>query len=61
MTNYEIAQKEIVKALRAIDKAAELIADMPEYTDSKSIFHAQAVSQYNHLITAAHNLNDAQK
>ena len=60
MTDYEKAQKEIVKALRALNNAAETISNMPEYTDSKSIFHANAVSQYNNIITAALKLNEAQ-
>ena len=60
MTDYEKAQKEIVKALRALNNAAEAISNMPEYTDSKSIFHAHTVSQYNNIITAALKLNEAQ-
>ena len=60
MTNYEKAQKEIVKALKALNNAAELIANTPEYMDSKSIFHGSEVSRYNHIITAALTLNEAQ-
>jgi len=60
MHDYERAQKELVKALRALNNAAEIIAAMPEYTDSTSIFHAQTVNQYNRIITAALTINEAQ-
>lgn len=60
MHDYEKAQKELVKALRALNNASEIIAQMPEYTNNNSIFHAQTVSQYNHIITAALTINAAQ-
>jgi len=60
MTNFEKAQNEITKALRALNNAAELIENTPEYRDRASVFHAQEVSRYNHIITAALTLNEAQ-
>ena len=60
MTNYERAQAELIKALKALDRAATLIGDTPEYNDRNSIFHAQTVSQYNRIVTASQIINEAQ-
>lgn len=60
MTNIEKAQNELTKALRALNNAAELIENTPEYRDSTSVFHAQEVNRYNRIITAALTLNEAQ-
>lgn len=60
MDNYKAAQKEITKALRAINKAADLLADMPEYENSNLIFHGTIVYKVNQLITTALTLNEVQ-
>ena len=60
MTNYERAQAELIKALKALDRAATLIGDTPEYNDRNGIFHAQTVSQYNRIVTASQIINEAQ-
>lgn len=60
MNEYTKAQKEIIKALRAINNAATLFESMPEYTNNSSVFHADIVSKYNRLITCAITLNGVQ-
>ena len=60
MTNYERAQAELIKALKALDRAATLIGDTTEYNDCNSIFHAQTVNQYNRIVTASQIINQAQ-
>ena len=60
MTDYAKAQKELVKALRALNAAAEIIEALPDYNNRASIFHAQTVNQYNRIVTAAGIINEAQ-
>lgn len=58
---YIKAKESIEKALRELNKAAELIGDTTEYNDKNEIFHNSTVKAYNNIITAALKLNEAQK
>ena len=58
LTINEQANKEIIKAKKAIDKAIELLTQEPAYNYNKDIFHASTVHDVNRLITASQTLND---
>ena len=55
------ANKAVIKALRAIEEAADAIGEMPAYYQKSDIFHASTVAKYNKLITAAQILGEYQK
>lgn len=58
MTINEQANREIVKAKKALDKAISLLMDEPGYWNNKDIFHDCTVNECNRLITALELLND---
>ena len=57
-TINEQANKEIIKAKKAISKALDLLGDEPAYYNNKDIFHNCTVYDFNRLITASEILND---
>ena len=60
MTINETANKEIVKAKRAILKAIEALTEEQAYNNKADIFHACTVYAVNKLITASQTLTEAQ-
>lgn len=52
------ANREIMKAKKALHKAIELLSQTPEYNDKTAIFHNSTVYDVNRLITASQHLND---
>ena len=54
------AKEQITKALKALEAAAELVADTHEYNTSNDIFHGSTVKAYNDIITASLILNEVQ-
>ena len=58
MTINEQANKEIIKAIRTLDRALTLLENEPAYINRGDIFHASAVQAVNRLITAIETLND---
>lgn len=55
------AYKDIERALREIEKAADELGEMIAYYDERDVFHTSTVEKYNHLITAAQILDEARK
>lgn len=60
MNNAQKAQEQITKALKALEAAAELVADTYEYKTSSDIFHGATVKAYNDIVTASLILNEVQ-
>ena len=54
------AREQITKAFKALEAAAELVADTHEYNTSSDIFHTPTVKAYNNIITASLILNEVQ-
>lgn len=54
------AKEQITKALKALEAAAELVADTQEYSTKSDIFHASTVKAYNDIVTASIILNEVQ-
>ena len=58
MTINEQANKEILKAKKAIAKALDLLMDEQAYWNNKDMFHNSTVYQCNRLVTVSEILND---
>ena len=58
LTISETANKEIIKAKRAINRAIEALTQTQAYNNSSDIFHACTVNEVNRLITASLKLSD---
>ena len=58
LTINERANKEIIKAKKAINQAIELLTRETAYNSNNDIFHASTVHDVNRLITASQTLND---
>lgn len=58
LTINDQANKEIIKAKRAISKAIDILVSTPEYNNGQSIFHNTTVYDVNRLITASKTLSD---
>ena len=52
------ANEQITKALKALEAAAELVADTHEYNTARDIFHASTIKAYNSIVTASIILNE---
>ena len=57
MTEYQKAKQEIIKALRALDKAATALRDSYEFNNPGDMFHSSTVADYKRITTAAEILN----
>lgn len=60
MTINEQANKEILKAKKALAKAIDLLMDCGAYWNEKDIFHNCTVYAVNHLITASKTITEVQ-
>jgi hypothetical protein len=60
MTINEQANKEILKAKKAIAKAIDLLSEEKAYNNKSDIFHNCTVFAVNHLITASKTITEVQ-
>ena len=58
LTINEKANKEILKAKKAIANAIDLLTEEPAYNNRADIFHNTTVNEVNRLITSIEILND---
>lgn len=58
LTINDKANKEIIKAKRALNRAIELLTQETAYNNSNDIFHASTVHDVNKIITACQKLNE---
>ena len=58
LTINEQANVKIMKAIKAMDEAVELLMNEPAYNNNKDVFHASTVRDVNRLITAVEIMNE---
>lgn len=58
LTINETANREILKAKRALAKAIDILVNTPEYESNYSIFHACTVNEVKRMVDAVNLLNN---